>query len=242
MDYGKNYMNTVGLADRIRESAAAGKKEKAAGGLGAREERRVAREQQDVDFGSIRAGYLNDIRDIFTSIPRDQAASEIQSYLDVPTSSPFPERNPEYWEGEPLLASISTEVTDENVRRILDTIKGRESGGDYRVQNAKGSASGGYQFIDSTWQGLTKKYGIGTNYSSAKDAPPEVQDVVAAAYVKDILAQNNNDITKVPVVWYTGNAAGEMSAEALAVNDGLTAAEYQNKWMRAYGKNTGATE
>lgn len=93
--------------------------------------------------------------------------------------------------------------------------------------------------IDSTWQSLTKKYGIGTEYKSARQAPPEVQDAVAATYVREILLENNNDVTKVPLVWYTGNAQGEMSEEAIAANDGLTAQQYQNDWMRRYNKMLG---
>jgi hypothetical protein len=43
-----------------------------------------------------------------------------------------------------------------------------ESGGDWQAQNPTSSASGGYQFLDSTWAG----HG---GYARAKDAPPHVQ-------------------------------------------------------------------
>jgi len=43
-----------------------------------------------------------------------------------------------------------------------------ESGGDWVAQNPTSSASGGYQFLDSTWAG----HG---GYAHAKDAPPHVQ-------------------------------------------------------------------
>lgn len=234
MDYSRSYKTATSLVDRIREAATSGERVRAGSGLAGRV---ATTEQKLAGYEEIMAQYMGYSRDLFA--PVASSRQEIQSYLDTPASSPFPERSPENWKSTPLMGSISAEVTDENIRRILETIKGRESGGDYRVQNAKGSASGGYQFIDSTWKSLSSKYGIGTEYKSAKEAPSEVQDMVAAAYVKDILAENNNDVTKVPVVWYTGNAAGQMSEEALAVNNGLTAAEYQTKWMRAYNKLSG---
>lgn len=51
----------------------------------------------------------------------------------------------------------------------LEDVKRMESGGNYAAQNRSSSASGGYQYLDSTWNG----YG---GYRRAKDAPPEVQD------------------------------------------------------------------
>jgi hypothetical protein len=129
---------------------------------------------------------------------------------------------------------------DAEVDKILATIRQRESGGNYTAQTPKGSASGAYQFINSTWKGLTKQYGIGTEYGSAKDAPPEIQDAVASAYVKDILKKNNGDVSKVPLVWYTGNAQGQMSAAALATNGGLTPEAYQAKWLASYNSQGGS--
>jgi hypothetical protein len=43
-----------------------------------------------------------------------------------------------------------------------------ESGGDWKAENAVSTASGGYQFLDSTWAG----HG---GYAHASDAPPHVQ-------------------------------------------------------------------
>lgn len=124
---------------------------------------------------------------------------------------------------------------------ILATIRQRESGGDYGARSKSSTASGAYQFINSTWRGLTQKFGIGTEYRTAADAPPNIQDAVAAEYVKDILRRNNNDLSKVPLEWYTGNSAGQMSASALAANNGLTPQTYVDKWMQDYMKISGKT-
>lgn len=53
------------------------------------------------------------------------------------------------------------------------SILARESGGNLRAQNPTSSASGKFQFLDSTWAG----YG---GYLHAKDAPASVQDARAA--------------------------------------------------------------
>lgn len=123
----------------------------------------------------------------------------------------------------------------EGVGRVLATIRRQESGNNYSARAGGSSASGAYQFIDSTWRSLTRKYNIGTEYGSAGSAPPAIQDAVAGKYVEEILRQNNNDVSKVPLVWYTGNPQGRMSEAALRANRGQTGEMYQRKWMAAYG-------
>jgi hypothetical protein len=120
-------------------------------------------------------------------------------------------------------------------KQVLETIKKRESGGNYNAQAKGSSASGAYQFIDSTWRARAKAAGVDTTqYPRAVNAPPEIQDKVADAYISEILSKNNNDVSKVPLVWYTGNAAGQMSSAALAANNGLTPQAYQASWMKTY--------
>ena len=125
--------------------------------------------------------------------------------------------------------------------QILETIKRRESGGNYQAQAKGSSASGAYQFIDKTWQGLTKKYGMGTEFKSAKMAPKEIQDAIAGKYVEELLGQAGGDVSKVPLAWYTGNIQGKISPEAIAANNGLTPEMYQRKWMADYAKSGGVS-
>lgn len=135
-------------------------------------------------------------------------------------------------------------VPQENISRvtgstaqILATIRTRESRNNYSIESTSSTASGAYQFIDKTWQMLTARYGIGQEYSRAASAPPEIQDKVAAKYIEQILAENNGDISKVPLVWYTGNPQGKISADAIAKNNGLTPEMYQSDWLKEFNNH-----
>jgi hypothetical protein len=126
--------------------------------------------------------------------------------------------------------------------QILATIRQRESGGNYqaRTRIPGQTASGAYQFTNSTWQSLTKKYGIGEIFRTAAEAPPEIQDAVASRYVADILQESGGDVSKVPLKWYTGNIQGNISARNIALNNGVTPQMYQQRWMADYSR-MGAT-
>jgi hypothetical protein len=124
-----------------------------------------------------------------------------------------------------------------DIGKILAAIRTNESGGNYGENSSKkgSSASGAYQFIDSTWKAQSAAAGIGTEYPKAYMAPPEVQDAVAANYVKNILKMPdvNGDVSKVPLVWFTGNARGAISASAQGVN-AVTPQQVQDKFMKTY--------
>jgi len=70
-------------------------------------------------------------------------------------------------------------------RSVLDCIAARESGGSYAAVNRRSSASGRYQFLDSTWRTMSARAGR-PGWARAVHAPPEVQDLVAA-YTVDTL-------------------------------------------------------
>jgi len=227
MDYAKGYKTASSLADSIRQAALSGNKVKVGSGLASR---MAKTEQKSESSTDLVAQYMSFTKDLFEPV-----AAQKQQMPTTPAGSPVGAVNT----SGSLTGFISADVSDKGIRRILSALKSKESSGDYNAKNPKSSASGGYQFIDSTWQSLSKKYGVGTEYKTAKSAPTEVQDVVAAMYVQDILAENNNDVTKVPVVWYTGNSTGRMSEKALTANNGLTADRYQADYMRRYNAMSG---
>src|SRR5262245_10900070 len=129
-----------------------------------------------------------------------------------------------------LATSASASAPTADVRRALATIRAIESGGNYRAQNPTSSASGAYQFLDSTWN----RYG---GYSRAKDAPPNVQDEKAAAMVVAIQRRFGLDPKWIPASWYAG-MAGAASKDWSTVLPGnrSSIAQYVNKWLATYEK------
>lgn len=75
----------------------------------------------------------------------------------------------------PLLLPVLTapDASAAETSDVLGAIARCESGGNIRATNPRSTASGKYQFLDSTWRGLG---GSGR----AKDAPESVQDAMAA--------------------------------------------------------------
>jgi hypothetical protein len=61
---------------------------------------------------------------------------------------------------------------------FLACVRRHESGGSYTAKNPNSTASGAYQFLDSTWRTMSARAGHG-GYGSARHAPPHVQDAVA---------------------------------------------------------------
>lgn len=121
----------------------------------------------------------------------------------------------------------------------LATIRAIESSGNYTIQNTGSTASGAYQFLDSTWANYA-------GYPRAWLAPPAVQDAMAAEQVAAILAAHAGDVTTVPVVWYIGYVPATGSADWDAVpylNEGnvLTPRQYQTMWLTEYAKHTSAS-
>lgn len=126
-----------------------------------------------------------------------------------------------------------------DVAPILATIRTLESGGDYTAQARGSSASGAYQFIDSTW-------GHFGGYPRAWQAPPEVQDARAAEHVRSILDAHDGDLTAVPVVWYLGHlpAANSPSWDQVPVpgaGNVLTPRQYQQRWLTEYDRQLTGT-
>jgi hypothetical protein len=117
------------------------------------------------------------------------------------------------------------------IANILATIRYLESRGNYTAPPNKGGASGAYQFITSTWN----NYG---GYRDAYLAPPEIQDERAAADVNRFLAQWNNDVSMIPVLWYYPKASRDITLMDIvpvpSAGNVLTVREYQQRWLAVW--------
>jgi hypothetical protein len=109
--------------------------------------------------------------------------------------------------------------------KLVDALVGVESGDSYTAEAKKGSASGRYQYIDSTWNG----YG---GYTRAKDAPPEIQD---QKFAEDIAARvarfGEDDLERIIAYHYHPPTAVQDKSQW----DVVPAPEYGNtKTVREY--------
>lgn len=68
---------------------------------------------------------------------------------------------------------------------FLACVRRHESGGSYTAENPTSTASGAYQFLDSSWRTLSARAGYG-GYGHAASAPPAVQDAVAVWTVANV--------------------------------------------------------
>jgi len=77
-------------------------------------------------------------------------------------------------------ADMGEDLPDVSGHPFLRCVRAHESdtAGGYRAQNPTSTASGAYQFLDSTWRNVAPKAGF-PGYSRAIHAPPRVQDHVA---------------------------------------------------------------
>lgn len=96
--------------------------------------------------------------------------------------------------------------TGDQIERMMYALRMSESGGDYGAHSGSSSASGAYQFINSTWGG----YG---GYRTAAEAPPEVQDQRARELLTAAFAHYGGDPRAVAQSWFYPKGVG---------NDGLT--------------------
>ena len=61
---------------------------------------------------------------------------------------------------------------------FLACVRRHESGGNYQAENPTSTASGAYQWLDSSWRSVSSMAGH-SGWGHAADAPPHIQDAVS---------------------------------------------------------------
>lgn len=88
----------------------------------------------------------------------------------------------------------------DQLSRLMAAIRKVESGGNYKAVGKPtkyGTASGGYQWLDSTWG----KY---KGFARAADAPAEVQEERARNDIQGLMAKYDGDLRRVAMHWHGG--------------------------------------
>ena len=133
-------------------------------------------------------------------------------------------------------APLGQYVSPDDLAPILATIRYMESRGIYTLPPNKGRASGAYQYIRSTWANFR-------GFRHAYLAPPAVQDERAALDVTQFLAQWNNDVSMIPVMWYYPAAATRPALMDVvpvpSAGNVLTIREYQQRWLGVFSTISG---
>ncbi len=154
----------------------------------------------------------------------------------VPVEPPVADTTTTVEPAAPAPAATNQKVFPGQLGHILATIRYQESRGNYTIGPNRGNASGAYQFIASTWNG----YG---GYAHAYLAPAWVQDERAALDVNRFLAQFNNDVSMIPVMWYYPKAAREPALMDIvpvpSAGNKLTVREYQQRWLAVFASISG---
>jgi len=125
---------------------------------------------------------------------------ELIDYWDWKKGAPeYYQQQLEYLRSQEREKQMSSQPTggtkDLDLDAVQEALGAVESGGNYAAQNPKSSASGKYQYIDSTWN----NYG---GYATAKDAPPEVQDQRAREDLQKRFDAYGGDLEKVIAAHY----------------------------------------
>lgn len=125
------------------------------------------------------------------------------------------------------------------IGRILETIRKTEGGAYNDPPNTPGGASGGYQFIRSTWVSNG-----GSKYApEAYLATKAQQDEIAAQKVNGILTQTagkslQDQLSAVAQIWYLGHIATASELDRVPRADAgnkLTVRQYTEKWLSIFG-------
>lgn len=121
---------------------------------------------------------------------------------------------------------------------FLKALALHESSGNPTAQNPGSSASGKYQYIDSTWQGRSSLYGPAGQYARASAAPEAVQDAVAYIEYAQKFASYDGDVERLAMSHFqpaVANSPERWDELAPGNNNGMTYRDYMEQMTSKIG-------
>lgn len=112
-------------------------------------------------------------------------------------------------------ADAASAATDPTLAAYFGAIRGAESSGNDAATNPNSSATGRYQFLDSTWNGLMQQHpDLGLTASGRTD--PAQQEKAIRAFTSDnIKALRSNGVQVTPGTLYSAHVLGAQGASDL---------------------------
>lgn len=131
-------------------------------------------------------------------------------------------------------------IVNGSVDRFLQVLAFQESGGNPLAESGASSASGKYQYIDSTWRARESLYGPSGAYSRAKLAPEAVQDAVAYIEYTQKFKNMGNDLFKLAVSHFLPAAlTDESKLDIIPGGNKITPRQYADKLISNIGTGIG---
>lgn len=132
-------------------------------------------------------------------------------------------------------------IVNGSVDRFLQVLAFQESGGNITAQAGTSSASGKYQYIDSTWRSRASIYGPAGQYARAKLAPEEVQDAVTYIEYTQKFRSMNNDLFKLAVSHFLPAALTDPTKlDVVPPGNRITPRQYADKLIQNIGSGVGS--
>jgi hypothetical protein len=133
-------------------------------------------------------------------------------------------------------------IVNGSIDRFLQVLAYQESSGNPTADaRPASSASGKYQYIDSTWRARSSVYGPVAQYSRAKDAPETVQDTVAYIEYTKKFKELDNDLFKLAISHFYPLANTDPSKlDVIIGNNVITPRQYAEKLIKNMGSDIGS--
>lgn len=132
-------------------------------------------------------------------------------------------------------------IVNGSVDRFLQVLAFQESGGNPLAESGSSSASGKYQYIDSTWRSRVSIYGPAGDYQRASQAPEEVQDAVAYIEYTQKFRDMDNDLFNLAVSHFLPAAISNPSLlDVVPSGNSITPRQYAERLIENIGQGVGS--